>query len=130
MFYQTGDFHMKKAILIIAAILLLGGVIHIGLTPLLYGGLTLNALWFSSAGLALIFAAFINYLVITAKPWQVRFFAVGHMSNILGSVLMGLILIFLPAPHVALLLILLVAETVLVIWSHVAAARSVVAVRS
>ncbi len=111
---------MKKAILIIAAIIFLGGVIHIGLTPLRYGGLTLNALWYSSAGLALIFAACINYLVSTAKPWQARFFAVGHMSNMLGSVLLGLIL----------LLLLLVAETVLVIWSQVAAARSVVAVRS
>lgn len=121
---------MKKAILIVAAILVLGGVIHIGLTPLLYGGLTLNALWFSSAGLALILMACINYLVITVKPWQARFFAVGHLSNILGSVLLGLLLIFLPAPHVALLFLLLVAETVLVIWSHVASARSVVALRS
>jgi hypothetical protein len=121
---------MKKAILIIAAVLFLGGVIHIGLTPLLYGGLTLNALWYSSAGLALMFAAGINYLVITATPWQARFFAVGHLSNILGSVLLGLILLVLPAPHVALLLLLVVAETVLVIWSQVAAARSGVAVRS
>jgi hypothetical protein len=121
---------MKKAILIIAAVLFLGGVIHIGLTPLLYGGLTLNALWYSSAGLALMFAACINYLVITATPWQARFFAVGHLSNILGSVLLGLILLFLPAPHVALLFLLVVAETVLVIWSQVAAARSGVAVRS
>jgi hypothetical protein len=121
---------MKKAILIIATIIFLGGVIHIGLTPLLYGRLTLNALWFSSAGLALIYAACINYLVITAKPWQARFFAVGHMSNLLGSVLLGLILLFLPLPHVALLLLLLMAETVLVIWSQVAAARSGVAVRS
>ncbi|HLZ58140.1 MAG TPA: hypothetical protein VKR06_14460 [Ktedonosporobacter sp.] len=115
---------MKRAILIIAAIVLLGGVIHIGLGlahALLVSGLTLDVLWFTSAGLALICIACINYLVITIVPGQTRFFVPGHITNILGSILLGLILLKLPAPHVALLFILLVAETVLIIWSHIKA---------
>lgn len=117
---------MKKAILIIAAIVLLGGIVHIGLGVahmLLVGGLVLDVLWFTSAGFALGYIACINYLVITAVPTQTRFFVLGHITNILSSILLGLILIKLPAPHVALLFLLLVAETVLVIWSHIQAKK-------
>ncbi|GLV60860.1 hypothetical protein KDH_76790 [Dictyobacter sp. S3.2.2.5] len=88
---------MKKAILIIAAILLLGGIIHMALTPLIYGALTLNALWFASAGFSLILLAFINYLVVNITP-RGSVFAVGYISNVLGALLLALVLYFLRAP--------------------------------
>lgn len=107
---------MKQAILMIAAILLLGGIIHMGLG--LSRGLTLDSLWFTSAGLALMLGAFINYLVLNITSWSVTVFLVVLLTNLLGSILLGLILFFFRAPHVALLFLLLVAETVLIIWSY------------
>jgi hypothetical protein len=107
---------MQEAMLIIAAIILLGGMIHIGLG--LSKGLTLDRLWFTSAGLALILIAFINYLVLNINSWSVNVFLVVLLTNLLGSILLGLVLFFLRAPHVALLFLLLVAETVLMIWSY------------
>jgi len=117
---------MKRTILIIAGVVLLGGIIHcgIGLSPLFFGRLTLNHLWFTAAGMSLILIAFINYLVVNIKSWQISFFVVGHITNILGSILLGAILCFLPAPHIALLFLLLVAETVLVVLLHSRAVRT------
>lgn len=112
---------MKKALLSIAALILLGGIVHIGLGVahmILVSGLVLDVLWFTSAGFALVYNAFINYLVSTAVPTQTRFFVLGHITNMLSSIMLGLILVKFPAPHVALLFLLLVAETVLVIWTH------------
>ncbi|WP_126603020.1 hypothetical protein [Dictyobacter aurantiacus] len=112
---------MKKTLLGIAALLLLGGMVHIGLgiaQMIWVSGLVLDVLWFTSAGFALVYIAFINYLVTTAGPTQTRFFVIGHTTNILGCILLGLILIKLPAPHVALLFLLLVAETGLMIRTH------------
>lgn len=112
---------MKKALLSIAALILLGGIVHIGLGVahmILVNGLVLDVLWFTSAGFALVYNAFINYLVSTAVPTQTRFFVLGHITNMLSSIMLGLILVKFPAPHVALLFLLLVAETVLVIWTH------------
>jgi hypothetical protein len=107
---------MTQAILILSAIVLLGGVMHIGLG--LSRGLTLDHLWFTSAGLALMLIAFINYLALTIPAWSAPVFLVVLLTNLLGMIFLGLLLFFLRAPHVALLFLLLVAETILTIWSY------------
>ena|SRR5690242_1689952 len=107
---------MTQAVLILSTIILLGGMIHIGLG--LSRGLTLDQLWFTAAGLALMLIAFINYLSLNIHSWSVPVFLVVLLTNLLGTVLLGLVLFFLRAPHVALLFLLLVAETILTIWSY------------
>lgn len=116
---------MKKTLQVIMALILLAAVVHIalGVWSLFSGNLALNTLWFISGGLALVFIVFINYLIINMKPHKARFYAIGHITNILGSILMAAILCFLTAPHVALLLLLLLAETMLLFWSDRTTAR-------
>jgi hypothetical protein len=114
---------MKKIILVIAAIIFLAGIIHISLAFPFDRALTLNALWFASAGLALILIACINYMVVNTEAHAATFFVFGHSANILTTILMGFILAFLPAPHVIVLFVLLILETALVIWLQISRTR-------
>ncbi|MBA3320966.1 MAG: hypothetical protein H0T45_05905 [Pyrinomonadaceae bacterium] len=51
---------LNKIHLISAWLLVALGLIHIGFTPFAYRQFTHNALWFVGAGLALVFAGFLN----------------------------------------------------------------------
>lgn len=107
---------MKRTILIISTIILLGGLVHIGIG--LSGGLSLELLWFISAGLALVLIASINYLALNIPLWSIPVFLVVLLTNLLSAILLGLLLRFMLAPQVVLLFLLLCAEIVLTIWSY------------
>ncbi|GCE07458.1 hypothetical protein [Dictyobacter aurantiacus] len=85
--------------------------------------MTLNALWFASGGFSLILLACINYLVVTSTP-RGSFFALGYISNVLGALLLALVLYFLRAPHVAVILLLIITEAILLIRLHTITARA------
>jgi uncharacterized membrane protein YgdD (TMEM256/DUF423 family) len=53
---------MKTLDWIFAAVVFALGIVHCAVTPLLYKSFSLAALWFFSAGLALIFAGMLNVL--------------------------------------------------------------------
>lgn len=106
---------MRKAILTFNIAIFIIGIIHIAVTPINYKSYTIEALWFASAGYTLIFLAFLNYILISIKQKQTRFFVICHAANILCTILVALILTFAFAPHIILLFVLLVSETLLVI---------------
>lgn len=106
---------MRKLILTIATLIFIIGVLHIVVTPITYQGYTIDDLWFASAGLALIFLAFLNYILMNIKQKQTKIFVVCHVANMLLTILVSLLLTFAFAPHIILLFVLLVLETLLVI---------------
>ncbi|WP_242143212.1 MULTISPECIES: hypothetical protein [unclassified Bacillus cereus group] len=106
---------MRKAILIFIVAIFIIGVIHIAVTPINYKSYTIEALWFASAGCTLIFLAFLNYVLISIKQRQTRFFVICHTANILCTILVAFILTIAFAPHIILLFVLLVSKTLLVI---------------
>ncbi|MDF2650879.1 MAG: hypothetical protein K0Q73_6684 [Paenibacillus sp.] len=106
---------MRKLILTIATVIFIIGVLHIVVTPITYQGYTIDDLWFASAGSALIFLAFLNYILMNIKQRQTKIFVVCHVANIMFTILVSLLLTFAFAPHIILLFVLLVLETLLVI---------------
>jgi hypothetical protein len=55
---------MIKTIHAITSYLLIAlGAVHTALTPVFYGRLTPNAMWFAGAGLAMIFVGFLNVIL-------------------------------------------------------------------
>ncbi|MCQ6564026.1 hypothetical protein [Paenibacillus mendelii] len=106
---------MRKLILTIATVIFMFGVLHIVVTPITYQGYTIDDLWFASFGLALIFLAFINYVLMSIKQRQTKVFVVCHAANMLCTILVSLLLTFALAPHIIILFVLLVLETLLVI---------------
>ncbi len=57
---------LKKLHTIASYLMIVLGLAHLSFTRLASGRLTLGALWFASAGLAIIFAAFLNLVLIGA----------------------------------------------------------------
>ncbi|WJH34469.1 hypothetical protein N6H14_32445 [Paenibacillus sp. CC-CFT747] len=106
---------MRKSIVTIAIVIFIIGVLHIVVTPIAYQGYTIDDLWFASAGLALIFVAFLNYILMNIKQRQTKIFVVCHVANTLLTILVSLLLTFAFAPHIIILFVLLVLETLLVI---------------
>jgi hypothetical protein len=106
---------MRKLILTIAAFIFIIGVLHIVVTPITYQGYTIDDLWFASGGLALIFIAFLNYILMNIKQRETKVFIVCHVANMLVTILVSLLLTFVLAPHIIFLFVLLVLETLLVI---------------
>lgn len=83
-------------------LLVLGGV-HTVLTPLFFHQLNEASLWFAGSGLALLFCALLN-LVVLHTPTRPGFRVV-LLANTLGSVFGGLVLIVLAQPQAALALL-------------------------
>ena len=55
---------MTRTIHDIASYLLIAlGAVHTALTPVFYGRLTPNAMWFAGAGLAMVFVGFLNVIL-------------------------------------------------------------------
>ncbi|MGH9944421.1 MAG: hypothetical protein ACRD9R_18900 [Pyrinomonadaceae bacterium] len=55
---------LKKLHIICAWLLSALGLVHIGFTPFAYREFNLNALWFAGAGVALVFAGFLNFAAV------------------------------------------------------------------
>jgi len=59
---------MKKLRIVTAHLTVLLGIVHVSCAPLFYHGLTLSALWYVGAGLALVFLGFMNVLLPSVEP--------------------------------------------------------------
>ncbi|MGG0239241.1 hypothetical protein [Bacillus rhizoplanae] len=105
---------MRKAILTVTIAIFIIGIIHIAVTPIIYKSYILDALWFTSAGLTLIFLSFLNYVLINIRQRPTKVFVVCHIANILCTILVALILTIALAPHIIFLFVLLVSETLLI----------------
>ncbi|WP_066393069.1 hypothetical protein [Neobacillus mesonae] len=106
---------MRKIILSITMVICMFGIVHIAVTPIGYNGYTINDLWFASFGCSLIFLALLNYVVMNIKQRQTNIFIVCYVANILCAILVSLILTRALFPHIILLFVLLVLETILII---------------
>ena len=66
--------NMARTIHAIASYLLIAlGAVHTALTPVFYARLTPNAMWFAGAGLAMVFAGFLNVTLSRGRggiPWR------------------------------------------------------------
>lgn len=116
---------MRKAMSIVTTALLIIGIIHVLLTPMFHGaGLTVASLWFASFGLALMFLAFLNYTIMKSELKSTRLFVLGYVANLLTALLVAVLLTCALYPHIILLFVLLVVETVLLLRAHLAATPS------
>lgn len=116
---------MRKAMLIVTIAILIIGIIHVLSTAMFHGaGLTVTSLWFASFGLALMFLAFLNYTLMKSEQKSTRLFVLGHVANLLLTLLVAVLLTQALYPHIILLLVLLVAETALLLHAHLTATPS------
>lgn len=76
------------------------GAVHICFTLLNYDGLTLDALWFASAGVAIIFAGFLNLVLLSSDGKGRVTFALCLIANFALTLLFALALRVLREPQV------------------------------
>lgn len=81
---------MKKLDLVLAWVLLLLGCIHCAATFLVHKTLTLEAVWFVSAGLAMIFGALLN-MVRAARPEDRLVASLSFLANLLLFAVFGIV---------------------------------------
>ncbi len=91
---------MKLAHKIGAYLVMVLGLAHLSFTPVNYRALTLNALWFASAGLAILFGGFLNLALnrSTGDDRVVRGLCI--LTNAVLTVLFVMAIRLLPEPQV------------------------------
>lgn len=118
---------MRKATYTVMIAILIIGIIHILITPMFYGtGVTVTDLWFASFGLMLMFLVFLNHTILKNKQESTSLFMPGHIANILTTLLVAVLLTQALFPHIILLLVLLIAETALLLYAHSTARPSTI----
>ena len=102
-----------KAVHSIASYLLiaLGGV-HTALSPVFYGRLSPGALWFASAGLAMIFVGFLNVVLGRDAGRDAFVRALCYAANLLTAAFGILIVVVDAEPQVLFGMLLIVTVTV------------------
>jgi len=108
---------MKTLYKISTFLILALGLLHISMTPMIFRGLTANALWFASGGIVIIFLSFFNFILMSdaGKHRIVRMLT--HTANALGLIFGGVMLVIesrraRPGPASWVVLALLIFETV------------------
>ena len=89
------------------------GAVHVGVTPLVYQRLSPGSMWFVGAGLAMMFAGFLN-LVLNFEPAPRRASRVlCHAANLLmlGLAALAVTVVREPQAYLAILLIAVVTVT-------------------
>lgn len=122
---------MRKAIFIVISIaalaLLIIGTLHVLVTLTSQGiALTVDAVWFASFGLMLMFVAFLNYILMASTLKSTILFVPGHVANLLTTLLVTALMIRAFYPHIILIFVLLVVETILLLYTHLTARQSTV----
>jgi len=103
---------MLKILHTVSSVLLTAlGVVHTALTPVFYGRLTLGALWFAGAGLAMIFVGFLNltFSHSTSRDRLTRILC--YAANLLVVVFGSLTVVLDREPQVIFGLVLIVLMT-------------------
>ncbi|GCE03408.1 hypothetical protein [Dictyobacter aurantiacus] len=117
---------MRKTKFIITIVISLIGMLHVALTPMLHGATpTVADIWFASFGLMLMFLAFLNYTLMNVAQNPTKLFVLGHIANVLTALMVAVLLTLALYPHIILILVLLVVETVLLLHTHLTATPSV-----
>jgi O-antigen/teichoic acid export membrane protein len=71
-----------------------------------------DVLWFVSAGLVLIFLAFLHFMLVIGEQ-KTLFFMIGYIGNGLSAIFFVLFLSIAASPNFILLLVLVVIQTIL-----------------
>ena len=101
---------LKKAYLANTCAVVALGLLHVALTPCNYGEFGLDAMWFAGAGLAIVFAGFLNLALLKDGGRLTRVLCL--VANLTIAALFGAALPLLREPQVFLGLLLFVLETV------------------
>jgi hypothetical protein len=103
---------MKTAHKIITGLIIALGVLHVLVTFHDYDSFSLRALWFASAGVAIILAGFLNLILLrdVGKDKLVKLLAV--FTNLFFALLFAAALLLLPQPQVFLGSALFVVATI------------------
>ena len=91
---------LKTAHKIITSIIIALGLLHVLVTFHDYDGFNLRALWFASAGVAIILAGFLNIILLreVGKDRVARLLCL--VANLIFAVMFVLALLILPQPQV------------------------------
>ncbi len=89
---------LKKIHLICASALILLGVVHTSLTPVIIGRFSMGALYFASAGLAMILLGFLN-LSLRSDNGNRVLRILCHTANIVMTAFAAFAVIVIPEPQ-------------------------------
>ncbi len=91
---------MKTAHTIVAYLIVLLGIVHQGFTFVAYSRFSFGALWFIGSGLAIIFAGFLNIVVIKNGAADTTAWLLCLIANTTSTLLFSLALTLFTEPQV------------------------------
>ncbi len=110
---------LRTAHKILTGIIIALGVLHVLVTFHDYDSFSLRALWFASAGVAIILAGFLNIILLRGAGKDTVVWTLCIITNLIFSVMFVLALMVLPQPQVFVGAGLFIAATILsLIKSH------------
>jgi hypothetical protein len=110
---------LRTAHKILTGIIIALGVLHVLVTFHDYDSFSLRALWFASAGVAIILAGFLNIILLRNAGKDTVVWTLCIITNLIFSVMFVLALMVLPQPQVFVGAGLFIAATILsLIKSH------------
>lgn len=110
---------LRTAHKILTGIIIALGVLHVLMTFHDYDSFSVRALWFASAGVAIILAGFLNTILLRDVSKDLVVWTLCIITNLIFSVMFVLALMVLPQPQVFVGAGLFIAATILsLIKSH------------
>lgn len=103
---------LKTAHKILTGIIIALGVLHVLVTFHDYDGFSLRALWFASAGVAIVLAGFLNIVLLRNVSKDTVVWILCIITNLIFTVMFVLALLILPQPQVFVGAGLFIAATV------------------
>lgn len=88
------------------------GVVHTALTPAFYGRLSLGAMWFAGAGLAMVFVGFLNVILGRDARRDALTRVLVYVSNLLTAVFGAMVVVLDREPQVLFGMLLIATLTV------------------
>lgn len=104
---------LKTAHKILTGVIIALGILHVSVTFHDYDHFTVRALWFASAGVAIILAGFLNIILLRDVSKDRVVWALCLMTNLIFALMFVLALLVLPQPQVFVGAGLFIAATVL-----------------
>lgn len=85
---------------ILTGVIIALGVLHVSVTFHDYDSFTVRALWFASAGVAIILAGFLNIILLRDAGKDAVVWVLCLVTNLIFTVMFALALLILPQPQV------------------------------
>lgn len=92
--------HKVLTAIITAIIIIALGVLHVLVTFRDYDSFSVRALWFASAGVAIILAGFLNIILLREAGSDRVIWSLCFITNLIFALMFGLALLVLPQPQV------------------------------